>query len=305
MGPRLVGRGKFWTFHGMNLLLLLQWGRVLWDAESGLRFGLVSTGLLLQWGRVLWDAESCREQNECATPMQASMGPRLVGRGKVLADFHPHSAQREASMGPRLVGRGKQSQHLCTISKHIASMGPRLVGRGKDDKKEVQSSEDKASMGPRLVGRGKWSIVFVLIFRSLSFNGAASCGTRKDPRSGRVSSNTSHASMGPRLVGRGKVLAASGRSIGSTASMGPRLVGRGKASNTTETALTYSLQWGRVLWDAERLLFVANGLEHPQASMGPRLVGRGKQMIQDFVFQVVRGLQWGRVLWDAERCRPR
>jgi len=60
--------------------------------------------------------------------------------------------------------------------------------------------------------------------------------------------------------------------------MGPRLVGRGKlAEMPPEVASTVRLQWGRVLWDAERGQPFRNGCED-WASMGPRLVGRGKML---------------------------
>jgi len=58
MGPRLVGRGKsFPSVVVKKFLYGLQWGRVLWDAESNYQLSKVHGGLPLQWGRVLWDAE--------------------------------------------------------------------------------------------------------------------------------------------------------------------------------------------------------------------------------------------------------
>ena len=60
----------------------------------------------------------------------ASMGPRLVSRGKI----YPPSTIfrfRDASMGPRLVSRGKLKASLDQAKQFIASMGPRLVSRGK------------------------------------------------------------------------------------------------------------------------------------------------------------------------------
>jgi len=36
---------------------VLQWGRVLWDAERTSCTSSGITSMLLQWGRVLWDAE--------------------------------------------------------------------------------------------------------------------------------------------------------------------------------------------------------------------------------------------------------
>ncbi len=38
----------------------LQWGRVLWDAESDHLKKEQPRQVMLQWGRVLWDAESNR-----------------------------------------------------------------------------------------------------------------------------------------------------------------------------------------------------------------------------------------------------
>jgi len=82
MGPRLVGRGKCQEagdrtnekgFNGAASCgtrkvgiqsldgyepIRLQWGRVLWDAESTYTSEDYSPDLKLQWGRVLWDAES-------------------------------------------------------------------------------------------------------------------------------------------------------------------------------------------------------------------------------------------------------
>ena len=108
--------------------------------------------------------------------------------------------------------------------------------------------------------------------------------------------------------------------------MGPRLVGRGKRLERVRPhSLAWQLQWGRVLWDAERCLFrlrvvfldivasmgprlVGRGKNHVEnllfgagvASMGPRLVGRGKLFGDILRLDQIRRLQWGRVLWDAE-----
>ncbi len=60
----------------------------------------------LQWGRVLWDAERRIGSNSYTGAPAASMGPRLVGRGKHIR-AQRRTAGRRASMGPRLVGRGK------------------------------------------------------------------------------------------------------------------------------------------------------------------------------------------------------
>ncbi len=88
-------------------ILGLQWGRVLWDAESGSSTILLTNDtFFLQWGRVLWDAESIVGSTETSVHDLPSMGPRLVGRGKVRPEDRPAGAS-VPSMGPRLVGRGK------------------------------------------------------------------------------------------------------------------------------------------------------------------------------------------------------
>jgi len=85
MGPRLVGRGKNeGTQELASEIARLQWGRVLWDAESLGQIVYVQHPALLQWGRVLWDAERSNVTALKNSLSQASMGPRLVGRGKDL-----------------------------------------------------------------------------------------------------------------------------------------------------------------------------------------------------------------------------
>ncbi len=60
-------------------------------------------------------------------------------------------------------------------------------------------------------------------------------------------------SMGPRLVGRGKMQYRMAKQEMELPSMGPRLVGRGKLEELLKQDLDKDgLQWGRVLWDAER-----------------------------------------------------
>ena len=196
-------------------------------------------------------------------------------------------------MGPRLVGRGKKDNRPSNTRGSIASMGPRLVGRGKLWRIARQPNRYRASMGPRLVGRGKSLPKNVLQSVLCSFNGAASCGTRKAFYRRVLPDAVPSASMGPRLVGRGKCV-----------------------SNECNNRPTSKLQWGRVLWDAESLAQGRVGTDLIQASMGPRLVGRGKKL-GPWCSASLGGasaespprsplplhrrlLQWGRVLWDAE-----
>ena len=68
---------------------------------------MAAKAALLQWGRELLVAESSVGCVSSGGELTASMGPRLVSRGKV-ADLRESELERlEASMGPRLVSRGK------------------------------------------------------------------------------------------------------------------------------------------------------------------------------------------------------
>ncbi len=82
MGPRLVSRGKAQYEALKRKYDKLQWGRDLLVAERGLVFTIAARRVL------------------------ASMGPRLVSRGKLDLIFGQWQTIL-ASMGPRLVSRGK------------------------------------------------------------------------------------------------------------------------------------------------------------------------------------------------------
>ncbi len=82
--------------------------------------------------------------------------------------------------------------------------------------------------------------------------------------------------MGPRLVGRGKGLPDEAKGHDRPCFNGAASCGTRKEPQEPEPSLAdFPLQWGRVLWDAER-------------------VGMGD------VSGAIWLLQWGRVLWDAE-----
>jgi len=129
-------------------------------------------------------------------------------------------------------------------------MGPRLVGRGKD--KDILDHIDTlyGFNGAASCGTRKAKYVFGSMAKIVSFNGAASCGTRKGWRFV-VTAHDDPASMGPRLVGRGKQIWPSctrnGTCFNGAASCGTR---KGVSPRMT-LLLIDSLQWGRVLWDAE------------------------------------------------------
>ena len=179
MGPRLVGRGKSAAIASDR-----------------------SLHVALQWGRDSLVAESLRPPLRSKSVSRASMGPRLVGRGKLRETFC-WLRLRPASMGPRLVGRGKAEP----------SVGP-VVNLG-------------ASMGPRLVGRGKAKAMRLELLRSsLQWGRDSLVAERKN--SPDSSSTQTPASMGPRLVSRGKRIATVASDRHRDASMGPRLVSRGK-----------------------------------------------------------------------------
>ncbi len=255
MGPRLVGRGKTAEQYVSMLWLVLQWGRVLWDAEratsprtrlsTNYTFnGAASCGTrkvwadnvfgkgraCLQWGRVLWDAES--HSDKCCIT-------------------YSYSFNGAASCGTRKVVSGAR---YCGLV-----VGP--------------------SMGPRLVGRGKRDTFAPSIHAIAAFNGAASCGTRK------------------------------------------------VYTPLHLWSLLYPLQWGRVLWDAERVLNFATAVQKnflqwgrvlwdaESTGSGPARLGRAYLQWGRVLWDAEsscgaselsrdRILQWGRVLWDAERRRP-
>ncbi len=156
------------------------------------------------------------------------MGPRLVGRGKVALQ-PKQQCPTSASMGPRLVGRGKSVRTSSLDQALLRFNGAASCGTRKGGQQDwYQVRGDIASMGPRLVGRGKaargvavsrgsgplqwgrvlwdaesWSGPTTAGTHGPCFNGAASCGTRKE-QGLEVGLLDFDPSMGPRLVGRGK-----------------------------------------------------------------------------------------------------
>ena len=108
MGPRLVERGKAQGRGGWTVVdPPLQWGRAWLSAERPwprARYQPRSVGL--QWGRAWLSAERPLELRIHAIVDRASMGPRLVERGKRINAGRMRRAGR-ASMGLRLVERGK------------------------------------------------------------------------------------------------------------------------------------------------------------------------------------------------------
>jgi len=85
---------------------------------------------MLQWGRVLKDAEMPVSHGHGPKSKIASMGPRLEGRGNA-ADANMLARLELLQWGRVLkdaeIGRLLIAQGICC---HVASMGPRLEGRG-------------------------------------------------------------------------------------------------------------------------------------------------------------------------------
>ena len=155
-------------------------------------------------------------------------------------------------------------------------------------------------MGPRSVERGKDSL--------LSFDDRfvrASMGPRSVERGKdrplRIDSARSQASMGPRSVERGKRFDSENRTDGKTLQWGRVLLNAESRTAAAVTACRKSLQWGRVLLNAERSMPPRFIPLAKNASMGPRSVERGKGMPFGAA-RLFAPLQWGRVLLNAESC---
>ena len=142
----LVGRGQ---------VELRRWGRGLSAAESSSMHQCRTPSVMRRWGRGLSAAESgwkfCKMCQMVASVdgaaasrprkegvhssehdnFAASMGPRPLGRGKIVITWDHFRGLSLASMGPRPLGRGKLTSITLTGGKVLASMGPRPLGRGK------------------------------------------------------------------------------------------------------------------------------------------------------------------------------
>ncbi len=81
MGPRLGGRGMVSKAAAIAQASMLQWGRGSGAAEWRVRRHNLNALTLLQWGRGSGAAEWTTGYSLVLTREQASMGPRLGGRG--------------------------------------------------------------------------------------------------------------------------------------------------------------------------------------------------------------------------------
>ena len=97
-------------------------------------------------------------QGTYAAQRPASMGPRLISRGKTVGiasnDSDISGFNGAAADQPRKVERALGEEQA-----KIASMGPRLISRGKWMEARKLNPPGGASMGPRLISRGKSAVV--------------------------------------------------------------------------------------------------------------------------------------------------
>ena len=228
MGPRSHERGNM----GLktlreNLVMALQWGRVLTNAETSLVRERYAKGCLLQWGRVLTNAETHCDGMVRNYAHDASMGPRSHERGN--SPIRRCRGSRRTRFNGAAFSRTRKLPGLgCGFDQgFVASMGPRSHERGNPSILDRCHVDGVASMGPRSHERGNASPPYLKIRETRRFNGAAFSRTRKPDVVAEV---------------RGKIL---------TASMGPRSHERGNLSRGWTELESRSLQWGRVLTNAE------------------------------------------------------
>ncbi len=257
---------------------------------------------MLQWGRVLWDAERSNTSCRVAPPGRSFNGAASCGTRKVRR-VSASAAHNSRFNGAASCGTRKADPHYWVLRLLVWLQWGRVLWDAESPSGCCPCPREHRLQWGRVLWDAERPLVdSVGTLGSSSFNGAASCGTRKEVQQIREA-HDAVASMGPRLVGRGKVSTFIRAACCPSASMGPRLVGRGKNVFSLFATITLMLQWGRVLWDAESPLFIRfyvrahfrfNGaascgtrkvyhleytLHLQAASMGPRLVGRGKQQV--------------------------
>ena len=106
MGPRPLGRGRWYVWSAGRMLSKLQWGRDLSAAEGEVPHRLIFAPAQLQWGRDLSAAEGAnvaaferrRRRLQWGRDLSAAEGTRLA---------LPRGLCMLASMGPRPLGRGR------------------------------------------------------------------------------------------------------------------------------------------------------------------------------------------------------
>ena len=205
----------------------------------------------LQWGRGLLPAEGERHPSKPSEHVGASMGPRVVTRGRN-AVVCALAVRQRASMGPRVVTRGRLMILRNTVVSGAASMGPRVVTRGRLDLRAYAIGAPTVLQWGRGLLPAEGPTIDVDCESASRFNGAAGCYPRKDRQSQTFRSSHGDASMGPRVVTRGRMQQRQHSTPAIlTASMGPRVVTRGRFRWLDRVHPPVVLQWGRGLLPAE------------------------------------------------------
>ena len=99
MGPRSHERGNAKAMAEAYQAALLQWGRVLMNAETVPTPSPKPKPKPLQWGRVLMNAETSLVSNSHNGHSNASMGPRSHERGNPTVTFGIATALRSLQWG--------------------------------------------------------------------------------------------------------------------------------------------------------------------------------------------------------------
>ena len=109
---------------------VLQWGRVLMNAETAFFNAAMDAARVLQWGRVLMNAETrIALGSEYQWPL-ASMGPRSHERGNLPGSPGRGSAVKSLQWGRVLMNAETERRNVRTVAALVASMGPRSHERG-------------------------------------------------------------------------------------------------------------------------------------------------------------------------------
>ena len=106
MGPRSHERGNLPDIENALRENLLQWGRVLTNAETGLEAKRSRMKEMLQWGRVLTNAETFRRDAGDESPNDGLQWGRVLTNAETAAFAPGTTVQSMASMGPRSHERG-------------------------------------------------------------------------------------------------------------------------------------------------------------------------------------------------------
>ncbi len=157
MGPRRCRRGRRWDDPACPDWCVLQWGRVVADAE----------------GRV---------GGPCTAAMSASMGPRRCRRGRPPKVIDPRAQRVIASMGPRRCRRGREDPRAQLLARYARLQWGRVVADAEGPDRVLSRLLAGASMGPRRCRRGRCAGNGRPPRAGACFNGAASLPTRKVQR---------------------------------------------------------------------------------------------------------------------------